>query len=137
MTLAAREETIVEVAARLSHGLELDDVPGLALRAADGSVRTTPPRRRILDVDEIPWPDWESVPLANYLDMSAEKVRLPELPFDFKNITRISMSACGTAYYAGLTQTEIAERIRQPLGTVKTRIRLGLERLRDVVRRAT
>jgi glutamine---fructose-6-phosphate transaminase (isomerizing) len=40
--------------------------------------------------------------LANYLDMSAERVRMPEMPFNFADITRISISACGTAYYAGL-----------------------------------
>src|SRR5215204_5481258 len=41
--------------------------------------------------------------LAHYLDMSAERVRLPvALPFDFKSLERISISACGTAYYAGL-----------------------------------
>jgi glucosamine--fructose-6-phosphate aminotransferase (isomerizing) len=40
--------------------------------------------------------------LAHYLDMTAERVRLPTLPFDFKSIDRISISACGTAYYAGL-----------------------------------
>jgi glucosamine--fructose-6-phosphate aminotransferase (isomerizing) len=41
--------------------------------------------------------------LAHYLDMAAERVRLPVvLPFDFKSLERISISACGTAYYAGL-----------------------------------
>ena len=41
--------------------------------------------------------------LAHYIDMAAGKIALPTaLPFDFKNIKRIAISACGTAYYAGL-----------------------------------
>jgi glucosamine--fructose-6-phosphate aminotransferase (isomerizing) len=41
--------------------------------------------------------------LAHYLDMSAERVALPlELPFDFRTIERVAISACGTAFYAGL-----------------------------------
>ena len=41
--------------------------------------------------------------LAHYLDMATERVRLPvDLPFDFRALKRISISACGTAYYAGL-----------------------------------
>src|SRR5207344_1030855 len=40
---------------------------------------------------------------AHYIDFAAERVRLPvDLPFDFRSLSRISMSACGTAYYAGL-----------------------------------
>ena len=41
--------------------------------------------------------------LAHYIDMTTEKVVLPEnLPFDWKKLKRLSLSACGTAFYAGL-----------------------------------
>jgi len=41
--------------------------------------------------------------LAHYLDMAAERVRLPlDLPFDWRALEGISISACGTSYYAGL-----------------------------------
>lgn len=37
------------------------------------------------------------------------------------------------AYFGGMSQTEIAERLGSPLGTIKTRIRLGLRKLRDLL----
>jgi glucosamine--fructose-6-phosphate aminotransferase (isomerizing) len=41
--------------------------------------------------------------LAHYVDFAANRIKLPgKLPFDFRSIDRLSMSACGTAYYAGL-----------------------------------
>jgi glucosamine--fructose-6-phosphate aminotransferase (isomerizing) len=40
--------------------------------------------------------------LSHYIDMSRGEVVLPKLDFDFRNLERITISACGTAYYAGL-----------------------------------
>ena len=41
--------------------------------------------------------------LAHYIDMTTEEVALPgELPFKWSDLKRLSISACGTAFYAGL-----------------------------------
>ncbi|MGN6487258.1 MAG: glutamine--fructose-6-phosphate transaminase (isomerizing) [Devosia sp.] len=48
-------------------------------------------------------PETISHTLSHYVDMGAERVALREaLPFDFKDLSRLTISACGTAYYAGL-----------------------------------
>ncbi|HKG85398.1 MAG TPA: glutamine--fructose-6-phosphate transaminase (isomerizing), partial [Beijerinckiaceae bacterium] len=50
--------------------------------------------------------------LARYVDFTAGKVVLPDpLPFDFKALKRMSISACGTAYYAGLIAKYWFERL--------------------------
>lgn len=38
------------------------------------------------------------------------------------------------AYFGGYTQTQIAEVLKQPLGTIKTRLRLAVQKLRDFLR---
>jgi glucosamine--fructose-6-phosphate aminotransferase (isomerizing) len=40
--------------------------------------------------------------LAAYVDLATRSVDIPALPFDFANLTRLSLSACGTAFYACL-----------------------------------
>jgi glucosamine--fructose-6-phosphate aminotransferase (isomerizing) len=49
--------------------------------------------------------------LAHYIDMANECIVLPfDLPFDFRKLKRLSISACGTAYYAGLVSKYWFER---------------------------
>jgi glucosamine--fructose-6-phosphate aminotransferase (isomerizing) len=40
--------------------------------------------------------------LAGYVDLATNRIDIPALPFDFATLPRLSISACGTAFYAGL-----------------------------------
>ncbi len=64
------------------------------------------------------WPE-----VARAADASAVRGALETLP-------SAQRQAIELAYFSGLTQTEIAARENVPLGTVKSRVRLGLAALR-------
>jgi len=63
------EETLLEVVQAIERGRALDGIAGLMTRdQATTEVPYAAPRKRVRALDELPWPDWESVPLRNYLD---------------------------------------------------------------------
>jgi RNA polymerase sigma-70 factor (ECF subfamily) len=51
---------------------------------------------------------------------------LAGLPADLRQVIEL-------AYFDGLSQTQIAQRLGEPLGTVKTRVRLGMTKLRQAL----
>jgi RNA polymerase sigma-70 factor (ECF subfamily) len=53
-----------------------------------------------------------------------------------RQLTPEQREALELGYYGGLTQSELAERLGQPLGTIKSRMFTGLSRLRDLLAEA-
>ncbi len=63
-------------------------------------------------------PEVISHTLANYIDMAEGKVVFPDLGIDLAKISRVTISACGTAYYAGVVAKYWLERYaRVPVET--------------------
>jgi RNA polymerase sigma-70 factor (ECF subfamily) len=73
-------------------------------------------------------PDTSDVPAeaVSNVDAQAARVALEALPPEQKQAIEL-------AYFAGLSHSEIAAQLAAPIGTVKGRIRLGLDRLRNLM----
>ncbi|MBI3359034.1 MAG: sigma-70 family RNA polymerase sigma factor [Nitrospirae bacterium] len=63
--------------------------------------------------------------LENEQDIKAVKKALDGIPNEQRDLLIL-------AFFDGLTHQEIADRLETPLGTVKTRIRLGVQKLQDL-----
>ncbi|HVN55928.1 MAG TPA: sigma-70 family RNA polymerase sigma factor, partial [Anaerolineaceae bacterium] len=76
-------------------------------------------------------PDLEDpVELESAIDLEQQKYRLrqalAELPEGQRKVLAL-------AYFNGMSHQEIADAIHEPLGTVKTRVRLGMQKLRQIL----
>ena len=103
----------------IAHNLAIDEVRRVGRRPRAG---TDDPERILSQVvDRDPSPD----EMAWLGDLRCQmRAAIDQIPAPQRDVIEL-------AYFSGLTQREISQRLGIPMGTVKTRTRLGLLRLRE------
>jgi RNA polymerase sigma-70 factor, ECF subfamily len=89
-------------------------------------------RRRAEPLDETLEPAGEETDESAWLRLERERVQTA-----LRQLSDQQREALELAYYGGFTQSELAERLGLPLGTIKSRMFAGLARMRELLAEAT
>jgi RNA polymerase sigma-70 factor, ECF subfamily len=108
-------------------------------KAMDALRSTTTERETLVRVDA--GEDDEENPLSSVGDEAAgplqqliDRIDAARLRHCLQALDAVQRQAIALAFYDGLTHSELAEHLRQPLGTVKAWVRRGLERLKPCLK---
>ena len=117
--LGEGEETMLDILAAIENKTNLGLVSGIVYRADDGALIKTPPRARMKDLEELPFPAWELFPVKKYHKLKSNSIAGadPEvtLPLIATRGCPYSCTFCtspqmwGTRYYMRSPQNVIAE----------------------------
>jgi len=115
---------------RAEHGKPSTWILTLVHRRAVDLVRREE-RRRADPLDDVEQPTGEATDEEAWLRAQRQVVQeaLRKLPPEQREAIEL-------AYYGGFTQSELAEKLGQPLGTIKSRMFAGLKRLRELLAEA-
>lgn len=100
----------------------------IARRIALDRIRLESRRPALTDSSD-PEAVWKNLPDH---ETTAEEMRWRSLSFAVQSLHPDQRKVIELAYYQGMSQSEIAEVLGWPLGTVKTRLRAAMEKLRDI-----
>ena len=92
--------------------------------------------RRRSSLQQVQWQEveaYERFALSDVWEQAWSSVQIAELHTCLKQLPTEQRTVIELAYFEGWTNTEIAQRCKLPLGTVKTRIRLGVRYLRQAL----
>jgi len=104
----------------------------MARNAAIDRIRQKRAQPRTLNFEPAVTPEPEAAD-ASPEEQTSERERHKRVQQVLRELSPEQREAVELAFFGGLTHAELAERLGEPLGTIKSRIRMGLIRLRGLI----